>query len=59
MEGVKRAFWTAYTLDKYMSGMLGRPQALNDEDIDQVRPYHGLGEIETLNMYSGISLIST
>ena len=33
----KRVFWTAYTLDKYLSCALGRPQAFNDEDTDQVR----------------------
>lgn len=32
----KRVFWCAYTLDKYLSSNLGRPQKLHDEDIDQV-----------------------
>jgi hypothetical protein len=32
----KRAFWAAYTLDKYLSLTLGRPQQFHDEDIDQV-----------------------
>ena len=35
MECQKRAFWSAYTLDKYLSNALGRPQMFHDEDIDQ------------------------
>ncbi|KAG0652582.1 transcriptional regulatory [Hyphodiscus hymeniophilus] len=38
MECQKRAFWSAYTLDKYLSNCLGRPQMLHDEDIDQDLP---------------------
>lgn len=34
----KRVFWSAYTLDKYLSVMFGRPRLLHDEDIDQVLP---------------------
>ena len=36
IECTKRVFWTAYTLDSYLSSSLGRPKALNDDDIDQV-----------------------
>ncbi|QKX58801.1 uncharacterized protein TRUGW13939_05928 [Talaromyces rugulosus] len=34
----KRIFWSAYTLDKYLSVMFGRPRLLDDEDIDQDMP---------------------
>jgi hypothetical protein len=34
----KRVFWAAYTLDKYLSVMLGRPRHLHDDDIDQELP---------------------
>lgn len=34
----KRIFWSAYTLDKYLSVMFGRPRLLHDEDIDQKLP---------------------
>ncbi|OJJ30359.1 hypothetical protein ASPWEDRAFT_45913 [Aspergillus wentii DTO 134E9] len=34
----KRIFWSAYTLDKYLSVMFGRPRLLHDEDIDQGLP---------------------
>ncbi|KAL1970076.1 hypothetical protein VTN77DRAFT_6481 [Rasamsonia byssochlamydoides] len=34
----KRVFWSAYTLDKYLSVMFGRPRLLDDEDIDQDLP---------------------
>ncbi|KAH8601705.1 fungal-specific transcription factor domain-containing protein [Bisporella sp. PMI_857] len=34
----KRVFWSAYTLDKYLSVILGRPRIFRDEDIDQHLP---------------------
>jgi hypothetical protein len=34
----KRIFWSAYTLDKYLSVMFGRPRLLDDEDVDQDMP---------------------
>ena len=34
----KRVLWCAYTLDKYLSLILGRPRLLQDEDIDQDLP---------------------
>jgi Fungal specific transcription factor domain len=34
----KRVFWSAYTLDRYLSVMLGRPRLFQDEDIDQDLP---------------------
>ncbi|KUJ11099.1 uncharacterized protein LY89DRAFT_739310 [Mollisia scopiformis] len=34
----KRIFWSAYTLDKYLSVILGRPRIFRDEDIDQQLP---------------------
>jgi hypothetical protein len=34
----KRVFWSAYTLDKYLSVIFGRPRLLDDEDIDQDLP---------------------
>jgi hypothetical protein len=38
MECRKRVFWSAYTLDKYFSVVLGRPGIFRDEDIDQDFP---------------------
>lgn len=34
----KRVFWVAYTIDKYLSVVFGRPRFLHDEDIDQDFP---------------------
>jgi len=34
----RRVFWGAYILDKYLSIMLGRPQLLHIEDVDQEFP---------------------
>jgi hypothetical protein len=34
----KRSFWAAYTLDGYLSVMLGRPPFLNDDFVDQDYP---------------------
>ncbi|THC89378.1 hypothetical protein EYZ11_011171 [Aspergillus tanneri] len=34
----KCIFWSAYTLDKYLSVMFGRPRLLHDEDNDQELP---------------------
>jgi hypothetical protein len=34
----RQVFWSAYTLDKYLSVMLGRPSIFRDEDIDQRLP---------------------
>ena len=34
----KRVFWSAYTLDRYLSVILGRPRIFCDEDIDQHFP---------------------
>ncbi|CCG84472.1 protein of unknown function [Taphrina deformans PYCC 5710] len=33
-EDGKRLFWCAYCLDRYLSAMLGRPNAFQDRDID-------------------------
>jgi len=35
-ECCKKAFWSAYTVDKYFSLAFGRPEWFNDEMIDQV-----------------------
>lgn len=32
----KRVFWSAYTLDGYLSVGLGRPRSFHEEDLDQV-----------------------
>ncbi|EMC97613.1 hypothetical protein BAUCODRAFT_46940, partial [Baudoinia panamericana UAMH 10762] len=37
-ECCRRTFWAAYTLDTYLSVMLGRPTILHDSDIDQQYP---------------------
>ncbi|KAE8420264.1 fungal-specific transcription factor domain-containing protein [Aspergillus pseudocaelatus] len=34
----KRVFWVTYTIDKYLSVVMGRPQLLHDDDIDQDFP---------------------
>ncbi|KAK9354802.1 fungal-specific transcription factor domain-containing protein [Lipomyces doorenjongii] len=34
----KRVFWAAYSLDKYLSAVLGRPSIFHDNDIDQELP---------------------
>jgi hypothetical protein len=34
----KRSFWTAFTLDGYLSAMLGRPPFIHDEFADQEYP---------------------
>ncbi len=36
----KRTFWAAYTLDRYLGVLLGRPRIFQDEDIDQDYPAH-------------------
>ncbi|KAH1272686.1 hypothetical protein KXV79_004985 [Aspergillus fumigatus] len=37
-ECYKRTFWVAYTVDRYLSVVLGRPRLYQDEDIDQNFP---------------------
>ena len=32
----KQVFWSAYTLDRYLSVILGRPRIFRDEDVDQI-----------------------
>ncbi|PTU20682.1 hypothetical protein P175DRAFT_0437315 [Aspergillus ochraceoroseus IBT 24754] len=34
----RRILWSAYTLDKYLNVIFGRPRLLHDEDIDQEFP---------------------
>ncbi|KAI1858408.1 uncharacterized protein JN550_012692 [Neoarthrinium moseri] len=34
----RRTFWCAYSLDNYLSAVLGRPRTLHDDDIDQELP---------------------
>jgi hypothetical protein len=34
----KRTFWSAYTLDRYLGVLLGRPRIFQDDDIDQEYP---------------------
>jgi hypothetical protein len=34
----KRVFWSAYTLDRYLCVILGRPRVFRDEDVDQYLP---------------------
>lgn len=36
----KRTFWVAYTIDKYLGFVFGRPRHFHDEDIDQDFPDH-------------------
>ena len=40
LECQKRVFWCSYTVDKYLSVIIGRPRLLQDEDIDQIYPAH-------------------
>lgn len=37
-QGRKRTFWVVYTIDKYLSVVLGRPRLYHDDDIDQEYP---------------------
>ncbi|KAH8647663.1 fungal-specific transcription factor domain-containing protein [Xylariales sp. PMI_506] len=39
-EGCKRAFWSVYVIDGYLSVILGRPRSFQDKDIDQEYPYN-------------------
>lgn len=32
----KRVFWSAFSLDNYLSAALGRPRSFHEEDLDQV-----------------------
>jgi hypothetical protein len=34
----RRTFWSAYSLDNYLSTALGRPRTFHDDDIDQEYP---------------------
>lgn len=34
----RRTFWSAYSLDNYLSAALGRPRTFHDDDIDQQLP---------------------
>jgi hypothetical protein len=34
----RRTFWSAYSLDNYLSSALGRPRTFHDDDIDQQLP---------------------
>lgn len=34
----RRTFWCAYTLDAYLSVVLGRPRLFHDDDIDTELP---------------------
>src|SRR6478752_1376479 len=34
----RRTFWSAYSLDNYLSAALGRPRTFHDRDIDQKLP---------------------
>ncbi|KAH8602909.1 fungal-specific transcription factor domain-containing protein [Bisporella sp. PMI_857] len=38
LECRKRVFWSAYSLDNYLSVVLGRPRIFHDDDIDQELP---------------------
>lgn len=40
LECRKRVFWSAYSLDNYLSAALGRPRTFHDDDIDQVSFHH-------------------
>ncbi len=48
----RRVFWSAYTLDRYFSVILGRPRIIRDEDIDQALPSY-LDETDLLK--AGVS----
>ena len=38
VQSQRRVFWVAYTIDKYLSVVFGRPRHYRDEDIDQEFP---------------------
>ena len=48
LECRKRAFWSAYILDKYLSAALGRPQMFHDEDVDQAGRFIFIRTISSL-----------
>ncbi|KAK6855259.1 hypothetical protein PG995_008791 [Apiospora arundinis] len=38
LQGQRRTFWVAYTIDVYLSVVLGRPRHIHDDDVDQELP---------------------
>ncbi|KAK8115569.1 hypothetical protein PG984_012071 [Apiospora sp. TS-2023a] len=38
VQGQRRTFWVAYTIDVYLSVVLGRPRHIHDDDVDQELP---------------------
>lgn len=38
LQGQRRTFWVAYTIDVYLSVVLGRPRHIHDDDVDQSLP---------------------
>ncbi|RWA05712.1 hypothetical protein EKO27_g9397 [Xylaria grammica] len=53
LECGKRTYWAAYTLDRYLSAILGRPCAFHDDNIDQEPP--AIVEDQNLNSDSIIA----
>lgn len=38
LQGHSRTFWVTYTIDAYLSVVLGRPRHIHDDDVDQELP---------------------
>ncbi|KAK7943900.1 uncharacterized protein PG986_013013 [Apiospora aurea] len=38
LQGQRRTFWVAYTIDVYLSVVMGRPRHIHDDDVDQELP---------------------
>ncbi|KAK8118186.1 uncharacterized protein PG998_006467, partial [Apiospora kogelbergensis] len=38
LQGHRRTFWVTYTIDAYLSVVLGRPRHIHDDDVDQELP---------------------
>ncbi|KAJ5469356.1 hypothetical protein N7539_008974 [Penicillium diatomitis] len=58
-EGQKRLFWTIYALDRSLSGLLGRPPMMNDEDISVALPVAspGLPDPDGLRLHAELAKI--
>ncbi|KAH8894006.1 hypothetical protein GQ53DRAFT_858570 [Thozetella sp. PMI_491] len=50
----KRTFWVAYTIDRYLTVVFGRPRQYHDEDIDQSFPENINDESMTIHGPSGV-----
>ena len=45
LEMMKLAFWTMYSYERFLNASLGRPTALNDDDINTQLPSYSMTEV--------------